>query len=107
MILNLKTQNEFVAYKHFKMDTLSSCRPTDCILPDMYMASIYLTDAYYSCQLRQKFQEYLKNQSEGVLYQFTCLPNHGLASAHREFTKFAQACVCLLGISRTCLMWLS
>ena len=59
------------------------------------------------CQLRQKFQEYLKNQSEGVLYQYTCLPNHGLASAHREFTKFGQACVCLLGFSRTCLMWLS
>ena len=43
MILNLKTQNEFVPYKHFKIDTLSSC--TDCTLPDTYMASIDLMDA--------------------------------------------------------------
>ena len=33
-----------------------------------------------------EFQEYLKFQSEGVLYQFTCLPN-GLASAPKDLLK--------------------
>ena len=94
MILNLKRLNEFVAYKHFKMDTLSSC--TDCILPDTYMASIDLTDAYYSVPVEAEFQKYLKFQSEGVLYQFTCLPN-GLASAPRDFTKLLKPVFAYLG----------
>ena len=82
------------------MDTLSFCRPTDFILPDTYIASIDLRDAYnYSVPVAAEFQEYLKYQLEGVLY-LTCLPN-GLASAPRDLTKFAQACVCLLRLSRT------
>jgi hypothetical protein len=46
MILNLKQLNEFVEYHHFKMDTLETV--LKLIQPDVFMASIDFTDAYYS-----------------------------------------------------------
>ena len=87
MILNLKKLNSYVEYKHFKMDTLTSC--SNCILPDWFMGSIDLTDVYYSVPISRKFKKYLKFRSEGKLYHFTCMPN-GLASAPRNFTKLLK-----------------
>ena len=87
MILNLKKLNSYVEYKHFKMDMLTSC--INCILPDWFMGSIDLTDAYYSVPISRKFQKYLKFRSEGKFYHFTCMPN-GLASAPRNFTKLLK-----------------
>ena len=87
MILNLKKLNTCVEYKHFKMDTLQSC--TNLVTKYCFMASIDLTDAYYSVPIDSKFQKYLKFEHEGTLYQFTCLPN-GLSSAPRYFTKLLK-----------------
>ena len=87
MILNLKKLNTCVEYKHFKMDTLQSC--TNLVTKYCFMASIDLTDAYYSVQIDSKFQKYLKFEHEDTLYQFTCLPN-GLSSAPRYFTKLLK-----------------
>ena len=46
LILNLKPLNHHVEYHHFKMETLTAALLL--ISPHCYMASIDLTDAYYS-----------------------------------------------------------
>ena len=53
------------------------------------MASIDLRDAYYTVAIHSDHQKYLKFVANGVLYQYTCLPN-GLASAPRIFTKLMK-----------------
>ena len=44
MILNLKQLNEFIVYRHFKMDSLQAA--TELMKPGCFMASIDLKDAY-------------------------------------------------------------
>ena len=56
---------------------------------DCYFAKIDLKDAYYSVPLAQTFRKYLRFTWNGILYQFTCLPN-GLSSAPRVFTKLLK-----------------
>ena len=46
MILNLKHLNEYVAYHHFKMDTIQTA--LKLLRPGCFMASVDLKDAYYS-----------------------------------------------------------
>ena len=87
MILNLSKLNEFVEYHHFKMDTLES--GIKLITPNCYMASIDLSDAYYSVHIHESDQKYLKFSWQGQLYQFMALPN-GLSSGPREFTKLLK-----------------
>ena len=83
-ILNLKQFNEFVVYRHFKMDTLEHA--IQLMKQGCYMASVDLKDAYYTIPIHPSHQKYLKFLFEGQFYQYTCLPN-GLASAPRLFTK--------------------
>ena len=87
MILNLKQLNNFVVYKHFKMDTLQSC--ISLVSQDCFMGSVDLTDAYYSVPVHKDYQKYLKFLHNDKLYQFTCMPN-GLSSAPRYFTKLLK-----------------
>jgi len=84
MILNLKPLNEFVAYYHFKMDTLQTT--LKLMRPKCFIASVDLKDAYYSIPVAQEERKFLKFEWEGNYYQFTCLSN-GLACAPRIFTK--------------------
>ena len=88
MILNLKELNEFVVYHHFKMDSLQAA--ARLMKPGCFMASIDLNDAYYSVPIHRDYQKYLKVEFNGVLYQYTCLPN-GLSSAPRLFTKLMKS----------------
>lgn len=83
-ILNLKQFNEFVQYRHFKMDTLEHA--IHLMKPGCYMASVDLKDAYYTVPIHPSHQKYLKFRFGENFYQYTCLPN-GLASAPRIFTK--------------------
>ena len=87
MILNLKKLNKFVAYHHFKMESLKHV--ISMMRPNCFMASVDLKDAYYSVPIHQEHQKYLKFEWQGQLYQFTCLPN-GLACAPRLFTKLLK-----------------
>jgi hypothetical protein len=87
MILNLKRLNAHVEYHHFKMDTLETA--IKMMTPGCYMASIDLKDAYYIVAIHTAYQKFLKFEFNGVLYQYTCLPN-GLASAPRTFTKLLK-----------------
>ena len=58
MILNLKPFNKYLQYHHFKMDTLKTA--VAMVRPNCYMASIDLTDAYYSVPIKEPHQKYLK-----------------------------------------------
>ena len=58
MILNLKELNRFIAYHHFKMDNIESC--IHLMKPMCFMASIDLSDAYFSLPVDPSHQKYLK-----------------------------------------------
>ena len=53
------------------------------------MASIDLTDAYYTVPVAVEHRKYLRFFWRNRLFQYTCLPN-GLASAPRYFTKLLK-----------------
>ena len=87
LILNLKKFNKFVAPYHFKMDNIETCI---CLLKqNCFMASIDLSDAYFSVPIHTEHQKYFKFLWRGKLYQFTCLAQ-GLSSAPRMFTKLLK-----------------
>ena len=87
MILNLKDLNNFVVYKHFKMESLNSV--LDLMTPGCFMASIDIKDAYYSVPIAKEHQKFLRFIWRDHLYQYVCLPN-GLSSAPRIFTKLLK-----------------
>lgn len=87
LILNLKSLNQSIVYRHFKMDTLQSA--INLMTPNCYMASLDWKDAYYSVPVDPEFQKYLKFRWRGSLYQFTCLAQ-GLSPAPRLFTKLSK-----------------
>lgn len=87
LILNLKEFNKFVAPYHFKMDNIETCI---CLMKqNCFMASIDLSDAYFSVPIHTDHQKYFKFLWKGKLYQFTCLAQ-GLSSAPRMFTKLLK-----------------
>lgn len=87
MILNLKPLNQHILYKKFKMDTLKTV--LQLVQRDCFMASIDIADAYYTVPIHTAYQKYLKFQWQGMLYQYTALPN-GYSDAPRVFTKLLK-----------------
>ena len=53
------------------------------------MASIGLTNVYYTVPVAPEHRKYLRFMWGGKLFQYTCLPN-GLSSAPRYFTKLLK-----------------
>ena len=86
MILNLKRFNNFINYKHFKMESINNV--INLLQPNVYMASIDLKDAFYSVPIHKDHQKYLKLYFNNLL-QFTCMPN-GYGPAMRVFTKITK-----------------
>ena len=84
MILNLKTLNEFIPYRHFKIETINSI--LNLIIPSCFMTKIKddIKDAHYSIPILTEHQTYNRK-----LYQFICLPN-SLCSGPRNFTKLLK-----------------
>lgn len=87
MILNLKELNEYIEPHHFKMETFESA--LKLIKPFSYFASIDLRHAYYSINMAENDQKFLRFQWRENIYQYTCLPN-GITSAPRIFTKLMK-----------------
>ena len=87
MILNLSEFNDFVHYEHFKMDTFLSV--LNLIQPGVFMASIDVSDAYYTVSIAKEHRKFLRFLWQGKVYQFTCMPN-GLSDAPRKFTKLLR-----------------
>ena len=86
--MNLKRLNRYVVYRHFKMDNLHTA--LSMVRKDCYMASIDLTDAYYTVPVCITDKKFLIFCFEGCLYKYVCLPN-GLSSAPRIFTKLLKS----------------
>ena len=87
LILNLKTFNKHLTHRHFKLDNLNPA--LGMVSKICYMASIDLTDAYYSVPVAAVDQKYLILQFEGIRYKYVFLPN-GLSLASRIFTKLMK-----------------
>ena len=66
MILNLKELNKFVAYQHFKMDSLKCV--TSLMTQGCYMASVDTRDSYYTIPVALEHQKYLKFTWRDKLY---------------------------------------
>ena len=84
-ILNLKSFNEFVTHHHFKMDFLQAI--IKLVTPNCFMASVDMTDAYYSIPVKNEERKYLRFRWEDQFYEFTCLPN-GLSCAPASSQRF-------------------
>ena len=69
------------------MDNLNTA--LGMVRKNCYMASIDLTDAYYSVPVATVDQKYLMFQFEVIQYTYVCLPN-GLLPAPRIFTKLMK-----------------
>ena len=87
LILNLKPLNVHLSYEHFKMEHLHCA--LGLMEENCYMASIDLTDAYYSVNIHEGFRKYLRFLWNDKLYQFTCMAQ-GLSCAPRIFTKIMK-----------------
>ena len=87
MILNLKHLNKYVAYKHFKMESLQNV--IDIIQPHCWMASVDLKDAFYSIHVNENYQKFFKFHWKGKLYKYLGMPN-GYGEAMRTFTKLLR-----------------
>ena len=72
-ILNLKLLNTQIKYIHFKLESISDVK--NIISSGVWMASIDLRDAYYSIPIHPSDRCKLAFSWQGVLYEFTCLPN--------------------------------
>jgi len=57
--------------------------------PGEFMATIDLTDAYFSIPIHPTDRKYLRFSWENSLYEFTCLP-FGYKLAPRTFTKILK-----------------
>ena len=84
MILDLTWVNKHVIYEHFKMCSLETAKYM--LRKDCWMASVDLRDAYYSVRVHEDDRKFLRFKWNGIIYQFTCMPN-GLSCAPRFFTK--------------------
>ena len=87
MILDLSELNDFIVYRHFKMDTFETARAL--ITKDCYMASLDLRDAYYSVPIASSDRKFFKFSWNNSMYNFQALPN-GLSSGPRLFTKILK-----------------
>ena len=84
VILNLIELNQFIAYHHFKMDTIDTV--INLMRPDCFMASVDLSNAYFSIPFAKAHRKYLRFEWRGELYEFNVLPN-GMSAGPRMFTK--------------------
>ena len=87
MILNLKNFNKYVDYCQFKMDTL--IKILALVMPEVYMCSLDLTNAYLTILISLMFSWFLKFEWKGQLYKFIAMP-FGLTEAPRKFTKLLK-----------------
>ena len=94
-ILNLKQFNEFVQYRHFKMDTLDTV--IRMMKPGCYMASIDLKDAYYLLQSMQITRSSLSLYLKGLY-----INTHAYLMAypvHLEYSqKYLNQCMLPYGV---------
>lgn len=87
MVLNLAKLNKVIPYKHFKMENFEQA--IRIINKGDFLASVDLRHAYYSVKVAEEQQKFLCFTWQGVIFQFTCLPN-GISEGPRLFTKLLK-----------------
>ncbi|XP_044159551.1 uncharacterized protein LOC122944893 [Bufo gargarizans] len=89
-VINLKSLNVYVRYRHFKMEGIHLLR--DLLLPDEWMVKLDLKDAYLTVPIAQQSRDLLRFRWGDQIWRFTCLP-FGLSSAPWCFTKLMKPVV--------------
>lgn len=84
IILDLSVFNEIVEKQHFKMNNIHTA--TGMIIPNVFMSSIDLQDAYFTFPIAHHHRKFLKFRWNSELWQFVGLPM-GISCAPRIFTK--------------------
>lgn len=87
-ILNLSKLNEYITYRHFKMEQLSTVM--QLVHRGAWLASIDISQAYHSLEIREGDRDLLQFLHGDHRYRFRVLPN-GLSSGPRIFTKIMKA----------------
>ena len=84
MILNLKTFNEFLKFKHCKLASIEDALVV--FTEGCYFGSVDLKNAYYSITINENYQKYPKLFWKEEYYQYIVLPS-GFSPAVRVFTN--------------------
>ena len=82
MILNLKTFNGFLKFKHCKLESVEDA--LNLITEGFYFGSVELKDASYTIPIHQNYQKYLKLFWKEEYYQYIVL-NNGFSPVLRVF----------------------
>ena len=85
MILNLKSFNKFLKFKHCKLESIEDA--LDLIKEGCYFGSVDLKDAYYGIRIYKIYQKYLKSFWKEEYYQYIVLPNWFSPAVKKVFTK--------------------
>jgi len=92
-VINLKSLNQFVDTKHFKMSglktVLSQIKQGDLLF------TLDLSDAYFSIPIQADFKKYFRFIWKGQIYEFQVMP-FGLSSAPWIFTKVTKPLMAFL-----------
>lgn len=92
-IINLKPLNQFLRYRHFKMEGIVTVRHT--VRQGDFMAKIDLTDAYFTIPVFKEQSKFLRFRWKNKTFEYTCLP-FGLSSSPWVFTKLLRVPVAFL-----------
>jgi hypothetical protein len=92
-IFNLKQLNQWIEYKHFKMEGLFLLK--SLLQRGDWMLKLDLKDAYFCVPVKKQHRKFLRFKWNDRLFEFQCLP-FGLASAPRDFTKLMKPLTGLL-----------
>jgi hypothetical protein len=89
-IINVKPLNQFLKYRHFKMEGIVTVRHT--VRKGVFMTKIDLTDAYFTIPVFQGHRIFLRFRWKNKTYEYTCLP-FGLSSSPWVFAKLLRVAV--------------
>lgn len=87
VVLNLKELNNYIPYRHFKMENFEQA--ITLVSDGDFMVSVDLRHTYYSVRVAEEQQRYFCFKWKSNIYQFTCLPN-GVSAGPRIFTKLMK-----------------
>ena len=101
LILNLKFLNTFVPTTHFKMETLEVA--LKLLRPNMFMASIDLTNSFYHLLVRPQDRKFLNFYHDKHYLRFTSLVM-GFKDSPRLFTKLMKVPLSFLRLHYGCIL---
>lgn len=84
LIIDLSPLNKDIVKLHFKMDDLNSA--IDLLRQNWFMASIDLSDAFFTLPLHESAKKFVNFVWENTIYQYNVMP-FGITTAPYIFTK--------------------